>query len=146
VKKTSDFFSTIKSNNYLGYAMAAKWAVENGLDDTLLTNTFDRVADATIANVFIVTDGVIKTPLLTEGCVSGVMRKYLLNCFEEDSIPFSEAKISCNELLNASEVFLTNAIYGIRWVQKVGTSNYKNSSSALLHTKFILPLFSSSTF
>jgi branched-chain amino acid aminotransferase len=146
VRITADLFSAIKSNNYLRYAMAAIHAGKHGLDDCMLVNAFNRVADATIANVFIVTDGIIKTPALSEGSVNGVMRKHLLECFKKEAIPFAETKISAEELLNASEVFLTNAIFGIRWVEKVGNSNYHNSTSSLLHKKFIQPLFSPATF
>lgn len=142
----ADIFSPIKSNNYLRYAMAALSAKEQGVDDCILTNASGRIADATIANVFIVSNGVIKTPALSEGCVSGVMRKYLLRCFQQEGIPFEETQISPEALLDASEVFLTNANYGIRWVQNVGKINYSNSTSALLHQQFIAPLFQPATF
>lgn len=143
---TADLFSSIKSNNYLRYAMAAMYAKENELNDCILTNAYNRIADSTIANVFIVTDGVIKTPALTEGCVSGVMRTHLLNCFKKEALPFIETEISQETLLNASEVFLTNANYGIRWVKSIGSNSYNNSIASLLHKKFIAPLFIASTF
>ncbi|GEO09849.1 aminotransferase class IV [Segetibacter aerophilus] len=145
-KKAADFFSAIKSNNYLGYAMAAMWAKDNRCDDAVIMNGSNRVADATIANVFIVDDGVIKTPSLNEGCVDGVMRRYLLNCFQKDSLPYSQTEITQENLLNASEVFLTNANFGIRWVQMVNHTNYKNTLSSYLHQKFIAPLFKNATF
>ena len=145
-KKTSDLFSTIKSNNYLGYAMAAFWAAENSLDDCILTNAFNRMADATIANIFILSDGIIKTPALSEGGVGGVMRRYLLQCFKEEGIPFLETEITLQEISNATEVFLTNANYGIRWVRKIGNIHYVNSLSSLLHKNFIAPLFTPATF
>lgn len=144
-RKTTDLYSSIKSNNYLGYAMAAMSAKENGLNDCLLTNSFYRIADSTIANVFTVAGGIIKTPALTEGCVNGVMRKYLLNCFKNESIPFIETTISKKELLNSSEVFLTNSMYGIRWLRQVETTIYSNTTSSLLHKKFIAPLFDTTT-
>ena len=145
-KKSADVFSPIKSNNYLGYAMGAIWAKEHELDDCLLTNSFNRIADATIANVFVVTDGIIKTPLLSEGCVNGVMRRYLLACLQKESFEHVETQIAVEELRTATEIFLTNATYGIRWVQSIGKNNYNNSLSSLLHKKFIEHLFASSTF
>jgi len=145
-KKTADLFSPIKSNNYLPYIMAAIQAKEQGLDDCIVCNAFNRIAEATIANIFIVTNGIIKTPLLSEGCVNGVMRKYLVNCFKKEGIPYAESEISVDELLEASEVFLTNATYGIRWVEKVGENHYKNATSTFLHQKFITPLFNATTF
>ena len=144
-KKSADAFSSIKSNNYLGYAMGAIWAKKHQLNEGFLTNAFGRVADATIANIFIIHNAVIKTPALSEGCVNGVMRRYLLQRFAAEGMAFYEAEITQEELLDASEVFLTNAIYGIRWVKSVGGSNYTNETSALLYKKFISPLFNSTT-
>jgi branched-chain amino acid aminotransferase len=145
-KKTADLFSPIKSNNYLGYAMAALWGQEHQLDDCILTNSSNRIADATIANVFIVQGGIIKTPAITEGCINGVMKKYLLNCLRKESFQHLETKITLEELMTATEIFLTNAMYGIRWVKSFGQNNYSNSLSALLHKRFIEPLFASPTF
>jgi branched-subunit amino acid aminotransferase/4-amino-4-deoxychorismate lyase len=68
----------LKTNNYLGYAMAALWAKEHHLNDAILLNSQGHLADATIANIFLVTNGLIQTPALSEGPVSGVMRKYVL--------------------------------------------------------------------
>lgn len=140
-RKAYDQFSCIKSNNYLSYAMAALWAKSHQLNDALLLNPFNRICDATIANVFMVQDGIIKTPAMTEGCVGGTMRKYLLEKMKEEGIPVVETQISVEELLQASEVFLTNSVYGIRWVKSIGESHYKNTVSAMLFTKFATPLF-----
>lgn len=140
-RKVCDKYSHIKSNNFLCYVMAALWAKENKLNDVLLLNPYDRIADTTIANMFIVKDGIIKTPALTEGCVAGVMRKYLLKCMKEEGIPVEETQITADEVLEASEVFLTNAIYGIRWVKQIGKSNYKIQLAKVLYEKFIAPLY-----
>lgn len=139
-KKSCDSFSHIKSNNYLPYVMAAIWAKQNHLNDALLLNNFERIADGTIANIFIIKDGIIKTPSLTEGCVSGTMRKHLLRSFAKENIPVEETQMTINDLLTASEVFLTNAIYGIKWVQQAGEKAYLNTLTAELHNTFILPL------
>lgn len=139
-KKSCDSFSHIKSNNYLAYAMAALWAKQNQLNDALLLNNFNRIADATIANIFIIQNGIIKTPALSEGCVSGTMRKHLLRSFTKENIPVQETQITINDLLTASEVFLTNAIYGIKWVRQSGGKTYLNISTAEFHKTFIFPL------
>lgn len=136
-RKACDHYSHVKSNNYLSYVMAALWAKKNKLNDAILLNSYDRIADATIANVFVVKDGIVKTPGVTEGCVSGVMRRHLINCLKKENIPCEETGLEPEELFNASEVFLTNAGYGIRWVQSCGNNNYTNELSKLLYKKFI---------
>lgn len=139
-RKVCDHFSHVKSNNYLSYAMAALWAKQEHLNDALLLNPYDRVADATIANVFIVKDGMIKTPALTEGAVNGVMRRHLLKCLRDENMPVEECQLQPFELFEASEIFLTNAIYGIRWVKQLGENGYMNQLASILHRKFISTL------
>lgn len=140
-RKSCDHFSHLKSNNFLPYIMAARWAKTNQLDDAILLNSFDRIADASIANVFIVKNGILKTPAITEGCVAGVMRKYLINSCRKEGIPVEETAVSVDDLQNASEVFLTNVIKGIRWVNQIEEMSYTNQVSKLLHRKMVKSLW-----
>lgn len=136
-KKSCDNFSNIKSNNYLPYAMASIWAKENMLDDAIVLNNYNRIADSTIANIFIVKNEKIKTPALTEGCVEGVMRRHLLKCMREKGIFCEETQIEKEALEDADEIFLTNAIHGIRWVNRFGKKIYTNEAAKYLHEKFV---------
>lgn len=140
-RKTADDFSHVKHSNYLCYVMAALWAREQQLNDALLLNAFDRLADATIANLFVVHRGIVKTPALTEGCIGGVMRRYLLQCLRREGIPAEETIIDVNTLNEASELFLTNALYGIRWVQSVDNQHFENKVASLLYRQFVAPLW-----
>lgn len=141
-RKICDRFSEVKSNNFLSYVMASLWAKKHRLNDCILLNPYDRIADATIANVFIVKDGVIRTPPLTDGPVNGVMRRYLLNSFKKAGMPVEEVSIDVDAIAEATEVFLTNAIFGLKWVKQMGSSMYSNDFSASIHRQFIAPLFS----
>ncbi|MEO8171949.1 MAG: aminotransferase class IV [Sediminibacterium sp.] len=140
-RKVCDHFSHIKNNNYLAYAMAALWAKEQKLNDAMLLNPYDRIADATIANIFIVTNGVIKTPAVSEGCVSGVMRRHILQSLRKENMPVEETQLQVEDALQASEIFLTNAIYGIKWAKQLGDSEYTNQLSSLLHKKMMESLW-----
>ncbi len=140
-RKTSDAFSHIKTNNYLPYLMGVLWAKENKLDDAFILNNYNRIADATIANIFLVKNSTIRTPALSEGCVGGVMRKFLLDCFQKENIAFNETEINASELSDANEVFITNASIGIKWIQQCERHRYKNELSSYLFNKLILPLW-----
>lgn len=131
-RKSSDAFSNLKSANFLPYVMAAKHARENKWNDCLVLNQHGRVADATIANVFLVKNERIITPALTEACVDGVMRKYLLG-----KINVEENEVTIEDILNADEVFLTNTIKGIRWVKQIQDKVYNFSASLRIYDQFI---------
>lgn len=136
-RKTSDDFSHIKSNNFLPYVMAAMWAKENNLDDAILLNNYSRIAEATSANIFLMKDGKIKTPALSEGCVSGVMKKYLVECLRKENVSFEETVIQIEELAEADEVFITNAVQGIKWIKQCGAYSYGCELAEYLHNKFL---------
>lgn len=133
-RKNCDVFSNLKSSNFLPYSMAAIYAKENKLNDCLLLNESGNIADATTANLFIIKDGMITTPALSEGCVNGVMRRHLLERLkvEDRGFEIGESIITIDNLLHADEVFLTNAIKGIRWVKRFRGNTYGNTITSLL--------------
>lgn len=136
-RKTCDDFSHIKTNNFLPYVMGALWAKRNKLDDAIILNNFNRIADATIANIFLVGNGKVQTPALSEGCVSGVMRRFLIECIKKENIPFEETAITTEALNNANELFITNAVQGIKWVSRCENNNYQSQLAGYLHGKFL---------
>lgn len=138
--KSCDSFANIKSNNFLLYVMAALYARENRLDDCLVRNIHGRLADSTIANVFISKERQLYTPSLAEGCVAGVMRRYLLSTLPAAGFPVHECPVMAGDLLDADEVFLSNAIRGIRWVQTFRTSRYTGDLSRTIHNQLIKAL------
>ncbi len=134
-RKAMDGLSNLKSNNYLLYAMGAVYAKKNQYNDCLILNSSNRVCDATIANVFYVKDGKIFTPPLSEGCVAGVMRHYLLTRLPEQGYEAIEKETSLEDLADADEMFLTNAISGLRWVSEFKGKKYNNTvGSKIFHS------------
>ncbi|MCA6440391.1 MAG: aminotransferase class IV [Sediminibacterium sp.] len=124
--KTADGYSAYKTNSALPYIMAAQFAKANRYNDAILRNQWGRVADTTIANIFIIHDNKIITPPLSEGCVNGVFRKFLLETLDKIGFQAQEFAVSEDILKNANQVFLTNAIKGIRWVNSIGSTHYSN--------------------
>ncbi|HEY8689754.1 MAG TPA: aminotransferase class IV [Chitinophagaceae bacterium] len=135
-KKLCDKFANIKSNNFLPYVMAALHAKQLKVNDCILLNNHERICDTTIANIFIIKNNIIYTPPLSEGCVAGVIRRFLIEKFQPD-FKIIEKPISIEELQNADEVFLTNSIKGIRWVKQFQQHQYTNLIVKKIHELFI---------
>ena len=136
VAKSTDIFSNLKSANFLVYSMAAVYAKENKLNDSLVLNAHGRIADSTIANLFLMKGDTIFTPALSEGCVNGVMRKYLLASLAASNYQVEETIVSAEDLLAADEVFLSNAINGIRWVQRFRNKIYSHMKTMEIYRRF----------
>lgn len=138
--KACDGLANLKSNNFLLYVLAAFYAKDRRLDDCLVLNNYGRLADSTIANLFYLKDRRVYTPSLSEGGVAGVMRRCLLASLPEAGFPVEEMPVRAEDLLNADEVFLTNAIKGIRWVGTFRTSRYAGAFSRIIYNQLIKEL------
>lgn len=136
-RKQQDIFASIKSANYLPYVMGALYAKENKLNDCLILNSNGYIADATIANVFLLRNSVLYTPALSEGCVAGVMRRFIIENASVIKYEVSEKVVKIAEVEQADEVFLTNATYGIRWVKQFRNKVYGNSQSAVIYKRLM---------
>ena len=139
IKKPVDVLSNLKTANYLPYILASLYARSKSLDDCLITNTKGNICDSTKANVFIIKNRVIRTPDLTEGCVDGTMRKYLIQKAKESNIEIIETEITFDNILEADEVFLTNAIIGIQSVTKCEQRIYSDLVTQQLYEKLFQP-------
>lgn len=127
VKKSCDGFSNIKSNNFLPYSLAASHAKQFLMNDSLVLNMYGRICESTISNVFFVKNNAIYTPALDEGCIAGVMRRFLLEKLSANGILVRETAVSIEEMETADEVFLSNSVSGIRWVRKFQNVTYRRS-------------------
>jgi branched-chain amino acid aminotransferase len=137
VKKSCDILSNLKHNNYLPYVLAALKAKKEKWNDSILLNTAGNICDSTIANIFLVKDGIIFTPALSEGCVAGVMRQSLLQFLKVNDWQVNEKVITEADLFAADEIFFTNSMYNIRWVQSIADVNYANSFTQKIYAAFI---------
>lgn len=110
---------SLKLNNRLIYTLSSFEASINNVDECILLNQHSHICDATISNVFMFVGNVLFTPNLTEGCIAGVFRDKLIEKLLKENIEVHETFISQEMLLNADEIFLTNAIRGIRPVSLI---------------------------
>ena len=133
-KKGCDILSNLKHNNFLPYALAAMHAKNEKWNDAVLLNTADRICDTTIANIFLVKNEVVYTPTLSEGCIAGIMRKNMLQQLAKNNMQAIEGKLTVDDLLNADEVFFTNSIYNMRWVQSIGEKKYTHAMAQKIYT------------
>jgi aminodeoxychorismate lyase len=136
-KKSCDILSNIKHNNYLPYVLAALTAKNEKWNDAVLLNSYGRICDTTIANVFIIKNNTVLTPTLSEGCVAGIMRKMVIKSLQNSDWDLVEKELSIDDLLDADEVFLTNSIYNIRWVQCIGDVNFKNLVTQKIYAEIL---------
>lgn len=122
--KVNSIYSPFKSGNMLLYVLAANQARNQKLDDILITNPYGRLLEGSSSNLFIRKGKVISFPPVNDGCTNGIMRSIIPKLCIKVGYKCIEKSITEKILFSADEVFLTNAVRGIRWVKRIGTNNY----------------------
>lgn len=126
MKKQINKLSNIKHGNALFYVMAGLAKTSMKLDDCFLINENGSICEAISSNIFVVKNGALYTPPITDGCVDGIMRKQIFRLSSTYKILTFESPLTVNSLMNGDEVFLTNAINGLQWVGQYKSKFYTN--------------------
>lgn len=109
----------VKTLNYLGSVLAKQEAKRQGADEALLLNQQGRVAEAAVANVFVVRGRTLSTPPAIDGCLEGINRAAVWELAQELGYSVSERSLGRRDLLAADEVFLTGSGAGVVGVRSL---------------------------
>lgn len=139
-RKSMDAFANLKSANFLPYVLAGLYAKENNLDDSLVLNSDNHICDTSKANVFLVKNKEIFTPALHQGCINGVMRRFLIDELKKH-FQIHQEEVTEGDLLEADEVFLTNAIYGMRWVKSFKQKEYGHELTGTVYQQLYSAIY-----
>jgi 4-amino-4-deoxychorismate lyase len=120
----------IKHLNRLEQVLAQSEWREGEADEGLMLDTEGEVVCATSANVFVVRDGALVTPDLRFSGVQGVIRAQVIKAAAKLRLGVTEEPLWPHDLETASEVFITNAVRGIRSVASLDSVQWSETSVA----------------
>ncbi len=114
----------LKTTSYAENVVALERARTHDATEALLANTAGDLCEGTGSNVFIVSDGVVRTPPLASGCLAGVTRELVIEVAERSTIPVSEESMSMDSLADADEVFLTSSTRDVQGQHRVDDRSF----------------------
>lgn len=97
----------VKSLNYLNNIMARIEGTDAGCVEALMLNHNGEVAECTGDNIFIIKNGVLKTPQPDAGILEGITRNAVMKLATEAGIPVVECVLTRHDIFVADECFLT---------------------------------------
>ena len=132
--KPESLYSSIKSVNAQFFVLAGIFARDNNFNDALVVNSQGAIIEATSSNIFGVIKNSIVTPSLNSGCIDGIMRKQIINIAEQLNFSIIYENIKTTDLPNYDELFVTNAIVGIKYISGYKEKRYfKRTATKLIH-------------
>ena len=105
--------------NYSNAALARVEALKNGYDEAIMLNSNGKVAEGSAENIFIVKNGIIKTPPLSADILNGITRDSVIRLIKANGIKLIQKNITLKELLKADEVFMTGTAAEVKSVSKI---------------------------
>ncbi len=120
-RNTSSHLSSVKSGNYMDSVFARQEALDRGDDDAVMLTTAGNLSEATSSNLFMVKGGEVLTPNLGCAFLPGVTREAVLELCAQAGTPCKPVMESLETLMGADEVFLTNSMFELMPVRRVGT-------------------------
>ena len=123
-KKSPGLLSSLKSSQSALYILAAQFAVEQGLDDVILLGQDNRILETSRGNLFVLKGTQLTTAPLSAGALRGVIREQVLRLAPGLGLEVQEESLSPFALLDADEIWMSNAIDGLSTVTHYRKSTY----------------------
>lgn len=120
MRNEKSIFVNHKTFNYGENVFLKKKAMRESFDDYLFLNSTGNVSETTTGNIFFVRSGKVFTPKVDDGILPGVMRKFVLENFQN----ISEKTIKFSDIEFFDEAFVTNSLMGIMPVSKLGEISF----------------------
>lgn len=104
---------------YVTSVLAKRMAVKSGFEEALMLDPQGHVAEGTGENIFVIKNGVVRTPPLSSAILAGITRDTAMTLLREHGIEVREEAIARDELYTADEIFLTGTAAEITPVRDV---------------------------
>lgn len=104
---------------YINAALAVADAQDAGFDEAIMLTGEGHLSEASAANIFLVMDGRLVTPEVTDDILVGVTRSAIMELAAKLRMPVVERRIDRTELFVADEVFLCGTGVQVAPVTKV---------------------------
>ncbi len=110
----------LKHCNRLEQVLARREWSDPDIAESVLFSSTGTLISGTMSNVFLVRDATLITPRVDRCGVAGIMREVVLDLARASSIAAEERVLDATDLASVREMFLTNALIGIRPVRELG--------------------------
>ncbi len=134
--KSKSFLSPFKTTNELFTIQALAYAKREKLGACMICNPEGKIVEEATSNIFFANGKTIYTPAVEAGCVDGIMRKKVLEIADKEGYIIVETDpLPTSFIFEVEEVFLTDDVYGIRWVTGFKHKRFRRKRSVDFVTK-----------
>jgi branched-chain amino acid aminotransferase len=105
--------------NYANSVLAKCEATERGYDEAILLNASGRIAEGPGENIFVIKDGALITPPVTEDALNGITRDSIMTISKDLGISIKEETFTKDTLFTAEELFFTGTAAEVTPIREI---------------------------
>ena len=124
----------MKTTMLLPNTLALKQARQRGADDAIFVRD-GYVMEATASNLFVVIDGVLRTPPLTNYILAGITREVVLELAAAEGIAVSDEPIHASAPYQASEAFLSGTVSEVSAIVSINRHTVGTGEPGPIHQR-----------
>jgi branched-chain amino acid aminotransferase len=125
---------------YVNSALARKEAHELGYSEAIVLSESGHVTEGSAENLFIVRDGVLITPSVSDDTLEGITRRTIVQLAQDMNIATESRSIDRSELYVSDEAFFSGTGVQVSWIAKIDNrvigDGKRGSITAKLQDKF----------
>lgn len=128
----------LKSLNYLENVIARRETMAQGFDEAIFLNEKGEITEGSANNIFWLKDGVLFTPSLECGLLSGVIRSVVIDIAKRVGIRVEEGHFDLDNLTSSQGAFFTNSLVGAVPISQVDEFELSSDSQDFKRIKAVL--------
>lgn len=129
ISNKATFVDRKLTGNYINSVLAGQEAKLKGFDDALMLDENNNIAECPIANFFIVSQGILKTPKLGS-IFGGITRDSIIELAKNLNIKVLEIDLTLSDLEVTTEAFVSGTAMGVTQVSQIDDHKFLSCNEA----------------
>lgn len=137
IQKPASSLTTLSLGSAAYWDIAGRYRSNPAVDEFIILGYSDAILETAGANIYLIKGRTVLGPSSEDGAYIDVTKQLMMDIFCTLNLFYSEDReISVSDLETAEEIFLVNAILGIRWIIGVGEKRYFNNTTRKISELF----------
>jgi 4-amino-4-deoxychorismate lyase len=131
-RNTPEGTQRLKSHHYLNNILGKRELRQTPDVEGIFLTEQGYVAEGIVSNIFWMKDNIVYTPSVDTGILNGITRQFVMKCLDNLGIPIREGFYIQNELLEATEVMITNSSQEVVPVKRISRHVFEGNNGIIV--------------
>ncbi len=137
IKKPASTISMLSIGSEIYWNIARNQMTNPMTDHFLIINTENQIVEISESNIYILKEISVRGASIAQGAYMDVTRPFMIKIFSKFNLEFSdEPGISIQDIREAEEILIVNAIDGIRWIVGFEGKRFFNHTTRKISEEF----------